>query len=163
MKYYLDTEFNGYRGELISLALVREDGPELYLVTHRLPEVIPWVKDNVIPVLFAKSADDAVIWRTDLFGEQIANFMREDLFPVIIADWPDDIRYFCECLITGPGKMVDLPADGKGAIDFVVERVDSYPSRLREAVQHNALWDARALQMRLNEGEASHFDKWQPA
>lgn len=114
MRYYLDTEFNGYRGELISLALVREDGRELYLVTHQLPDVIPWVKENVIPILFAPGADDAVIWRTDLFGHQIASFLAEDAFPVIVADWPDDIRYFCECLITGPGEMVDVPLRPQG-------------------------------------------------
>jgi hypothetical protein len=149
VKYYLDTEFNGYRGELISMALVAEDGRELYLVSHRLPNTIPWVKDNVIPILFVKGADEATIWRVDLFGAQIANFMQDDLSPVIIADWPDDIRYFCECLITGPGEMVDIPRDREGGIELVVERVDAYPTDLPGAVQHNALWDARALKARL--------------
>jgi hypothetical protein len=149
MKYYLDTEFNGYRGELISMALVAEDERELYLVTHRLPDATPWVKDNVIPVLFTHGTRDAVVWRTDLFGTLIAKFMQEDRSPVVIADWPDDIRYFCECLITGPGEMVDIPRDRKGGIEFVVERVDAYPSDLPGAVQHNALWDARALRARL--------------
>jgi hypothetical protein len=149
MKYFLDCEFNGYRGELISMALVAEDGRELYLVTHRLPDVIPWVKDNVVPILFAEGAEEATVWRIDLFGAQIAKFMHEDLAPVVVADWPDDIRYFCECLITGPGEMVDIPRDREGGIELVVERVDAYPTDLSGAVQHNALWDARALKARL--------------
>lgn len=140
MRYFLDTEFNGYRGELISLALVGDDGRELYLVTHRLPTVIvPWVQDNVISVLFAEGTSP-VSWRPSLFGIQIAEFLRGDPLPCVVADWPDDIRYLCECIITGPGEMVDIPA-----LRCDVERVDAYPTDLPGAVQHNALWDARAL------------------
>ena len=46
----------------------------------------------------------------------------------------------CELLITGPGKMIALPG-----IRFEVVRIDAYPTTLRDAVQHNALWDACAL------------------
>jgi hypothetical protein len=158
MKYFLDCEFNGYRGELISLALVGEDGREMYLVTHRLPEPMnPWVKENVIPILFAEGTSPTS-WRTDLFGPQIERFLLGDTYPVIVADWPDDIRYFCECLIVGPGEMVNIPR-----IRFDVERVDAYPTDLRGAVQHNALWDARALRLRMTGERSYHFDKWQPA
>lgn len=144
MKYFLDTEFNGYRGDLISMALTATDGRELYLLTHRLPmEVIPWVKDHVIPVLFADGTDP-IVWRTDLFGAQIAEFLRGDPLPHIVSDWPDDIRYLCECLITGPGEMVNIPA-----LRCDVERADAYPTNLPGAVQHNALWDARALKAKL--------------
>ena len=59
---------------------------------------------------------------------------------VIIADWPDDIRYFCQAIITAPGQMVNIPR-----LTFELARVDAYPSQLAGAVQHNALWDARAL------------------
>lgn len=147
MKYYLDCEFNGYRGDLISMALVAEDGRELYLVTHHLPAVIPWVADNVIPILFADGAEAAVSWRADLFGAQISSFLGDDLDPTIVADWPDDIRYFCECLITGPGEMVETAR----RLTFTIVRVDSYPTSLPGAVQHNALWDARALRFKLQE------------
>jgi hypothetical protein len=141
MKYFLDTEFNGYRGELISLALAADDGRDLYLLAHRLPAaVIPWVQDNVVSVLFAEGTNP-IAWRQDLFGVQIAEFIRGDESPTIIADWPDDIRYFCECLITGPGQMVETVK----RLTFAVERVDAYPTTLPGAVQHNALWDARAL------------------
>lgn len=33
MRYYLDTEFNGRGGQLLSLALVREDGESIYWVS----------------------------------------------------------------------------------------------------------------------------------
>gem|GEM_PF-4079500 len=32
LRYFLDTEFNGFGGALISLALVSEAGPSLYLI-----------------------------------------------------------------------------------------------------------------------------------
>lgn len=70
--------------------------------------------------------------------------MAGDPGPVVISDWPDDIRYFCELLITGPGQMIALPG-----VRFEVRRVDAYPTTLEGAVQHNALWDACALQAAL--------------
>lgn len=159
MKYFLDCEFNGYRGALMSLALVRDDGAELYLVNHmfstgRYPDFIdPWVKDNVIPILECPGVRPHA-HRIGAWGGLISTFMQGDPLPTIIADWPDDIRYFCECLITGPGEMVDIPAHRDAepynrAIQFVVERVDAYPTDLPGAVQHNALWDARALRHKL--------------
>lgn len=137
MKYYLDTEFNGFGGELISLALVGEDNRELYLAIEcKNPK--KWVKENVIPVIRAKKAVPQYVTKDEV-GAAIELFLRGTR-PVIIADWPDDIRYFCEALIRGPGEMVNIKQ-----LEFHVIRVDSYPTELEGAVQHNALWDARAL------------------
>lgn len=143
MRYYLDTEFNGFGGELISLALVREDAVEMYLATETVYVWHEWVEKNVIPFIDLAWAHPYYA-PVGMFGEAIANFLHGDEAPTIIADWPDDIRYFCQCLITGPGQMVAIPQ-----IDFWLQRVDSYPTTLPGAVQHNALWDARALRHRL--------------
>jgi len=142
MRYFLDTEFNGMGGELISLALVAEDGRELYAACH-CEEPIPWVKENVIPIVFSDMAKPMIVRPQD-FGRAIEQFLIQDGLPEIVADWPDDIRYFCEKLITGPGEMVDVHR-----LRFRIERVDAYPTDLAGAVQHNALWDARALKHRL--------------
>jgi hypothetical protein len=48
MNYFLGTEFNGFGGALISLALVREDGAEFYAATA-CANPRSWVKENVIP------------------------------------------------------------------------------------------------------------------
>ena len=53
MKYFLDTEFNEFGGELISLALVREDGESIYLVYPDLPEYGAWVKEHVVPIIWS--------------------------------------------------------------------------------------------------------------
>lgn len=144
MKYYLDCEFNEYKGHIISMALVREDDIFLYLVKEKCPPATKWVQDNVLPVLFDPRTTALV---TNDWSSHIEIFLKEDLYPIIISDWPDDIRYFCEEIITSPGTMIDIPG-----IQFVVERVDSYPTDLFYAKQHNAYWDAAALKYKLERG-----------
>jgi len=139
MRHYLDVEFDGFGGRLVSLALVSEDGRELYLATD-CPDPCAWVAQNVMPIVNCRGAEPIWVDLSD-FGHAIATFLDDDARPVIIADWPDDIRYFCQCLIVGPGEMVDIP----GPLQFQVHRVASYPTALPGAVRHNALWDARAL------------------
>lgn len=131
------------------MAMVRDDGAELYLVASPFPFIgcEPWVAENVIPIVFPEGIGcngKAMAVSLKMFSPMIEEFMAGDANPVIIADWPDDIRYFCETIITDPGKMIDIPG-----ITFEVHRVDAYPTDLPGAVQHNALWDARALRHKL--------------
>ena len=44
MRYFLDTEYNGFGGELLSIALSPELGDEEFYATFPLPQQIhPWV------------------------------------------------------------------------------------------------------------------------
>jgi hypothetical protein len=138
MRYYLDTEFNEFGGELISLALACEDGSELYVAQH-CQKPGPWVSLNVMPILHCEGAEPIWIDRSD-FGHAIFAYLARDINPSIVADWPDDISYFCKAMITGPGQMVAI-----STLRFDLARIDAYPTTLPGAVQHNALWDARAL------------------
>jgi len=144
MRYYLDTEFNGFGGDLLSLALVREDGESCYLVVEQsLRTYEPWVEENVVPILWSIPSPlpgFASAVSASKLGAHIALFLEGDSDPVIVTDWPDDVRHFCAAVITGPGKMAKIPA-----LKFEVHRVDAYPTRLQGAVQHNAWWDAMAL------------------
>ena len=146
MRYYLDTEFDGLGGNLLSLALVPADGgEELYLAWPR-NDCCDWVTLHVIPIITTQGAFPLAA-NPDMWpGEIEAYFKRTfDGYPIeVIADWPDDVGYLSRLLITGPGKMVDIPG-----IVFRVARVDAYPTNLPHAVQHNALWDARALRYRI--------------
>ena len=56
MILFIDCEFNEFKGELISMALVSEDGKEFYEV---LPCKNPgdWVKENVLPILNKSSVN----------------------------------------------------------------------------------------------------------
>jgi hypothetical protein len=139
VKYFLDTEFNEFGGDLISLALVSQVGDrELYVATN-CDKPRAWVKENVLPIVNCKGAISILI-NPDQFGRAIRLFLEDEKLPTIIADWPDDISYFCKALITAPGEMVAIPR-----LQFQMIRVDAYPTDLPGAIQHNALWDARAL------------------
>ena len=50
MKLWIDTEFNEYKGALISLALVAEDGREWYGVRY-CDDPGWWVNEHVMPYL----------------------------------------------------------------------------------------------------------------
>lgn len=147
MNYFLDTEFDGMGGPLLSMGLVREDGLALY-ATLRLERPIQsqWVKDNVMKVMYdipSHGIDYKLIdCKPYTLAVSLGNLlmMDPDNLPNIVADWPDDIKYFCEALIVGPGQMVDT-----GPVSFLIQRVDAYPTDLPGAVRHNAYWDAMAL------------------
>lgn len=159
--YFLDTEFNGYKGQLVSVGLVKEDGTAFYAVLPAPPEKLidPWVRANVIPIINAvpqgiPSRHLSVAALQDALQEYLQGEKEEEIR--IVADWPDDVKYFSDLLITGPGKMINIPG-----IVFEVKRVDAYPSSLVGAVQHNAIWDALALRFHLT-GE-SNWCAFKPA
>jgi hypothetical protein len=133
MRLFLDTEFNGFGGALISMALVPEDPtkPEFYKELVMSDQLEPWVKENVVPHLMLTP-----IGFTQ-FQVELSKylFQFEDL--EIVADWPDDIRHFCECLITGPGLRINTPGPIRFTLDFSIDYVSKTP--------HNALEDARAI------------------
>lgn len=142
MRTTIDFEFDGYKGASLSLGLACEDGRCLYLIFQDTdtPKVCtPWVTENVLPILH-DSPYPAEHVTYDLARKRLTDFFRGDPNPTVIADWPDDIARFCELLLTGPGAMIDIPG-----IKFEVRRIDSYPSRVFGAIQHNAMWDAIAL------------------
>jgi hypothetical protein len=141
MQYTLDFEFDGYLGKLISMALVREDLVSMYVGFKDTAKGISdlWVTKNVIPIL--NSGPFPIRWRTNTeVQEDLEKFFAGDNNIEIITDWPDDVAYFSKLLLTGPGTMINIPG-----IRFDVRRIDAYPSRLKGAIQHNALWDAMAL------------------
>lgn len=130
MILWLDTEFNDFRGDLISIGLVDEQGREFYeSVGCREPS--EWVAEHVMPV----------ISRPRRAKEHVQHLLQEWLKPYdevhVIADWPEDIANFCNLLITGPGKRVKTPP-----LTMEVRRdLDSNES----AIPHNALEDAKAI------------------
>jgi hypothetical protein len=104
-----------------------------------------WVAKNVIPILWnIPSPLPGVAYQVKdkkEASQRLLDFFRmDDTLIYITSDWPDDIRYLCEELITGPGMMIGVPR-----IVFDMVRVDAYPTNVKGAVQHNAWWDAMAL------------------
>jgi hypothetical protein len=140
--YFLDCEFNGFGGELISLALSGETG-ELYLSRpeSELNALADhdWIADHVLPHLSLPDARPDIM-PLDRFGRAIQAFLTNDPAPVIVADWPEDLMHLMQCLIIAPGQMVRIPD-----LSLRLLHASAYPTDMEEAVQHNALWDARAL------------------
>ena len=104
MRYFLDTEYNGWGGALLSLALVPDDGEELYLTLDwdGLARAVGRAQRRPLsrhgarePGLAAHEPrrcgahGRAIIWPA----------IRE---PLIVADWPEDIALFNALLVTGP-------------------------------------------------------------
>lgn len=127
---YLDTEFNSYQGELISLALVSEDDLTFYAVLG-CPHPHEWVERHVIPVLYQRPVSMAK------FQADMEVFLAQFDTVHIVADWPEDILHFCRALITGPGMRLDTPP-----LTMEVRR-DLHSGN--SMVPHNALSDARAI------------------
>lgn len=161
MRYFLDTEYNGWRGALLSLALVPEDGgAEFYVTVDWTGSVENWVSQNVIPYLdmvpeplisprlsIEEAAHELSLW---LVREQEAQFFGTDGSRgiEIVADWPEDISQFCSLLIVGPGLTVDIPP-----LTFRLVQLPGFSTAANSKVPHNALHDARALRDHLLELE----------
>ena len=141
MRYFLDTEYNGWGGALLSLALVSEDGDELYLTLGWDGALEPWVERNVVPYLDAvpEVLSSPRLSRSDA-ARAVAHFLAGDSEPLIVADWPEDIALLSALLVTGPGVMVEVPP-----ITFRFVELTGFSTAANSKVPHNALHDARAL------------------
>jgi hypothetical protein len=154
VRYFLDTEYNGFGGALLSLALVPEDGGEEFYVTIEWDDPIePWVERHVIPFLdmvpdamgsprlqreqAAKTLSSWLIREHEI--QTLAEYPRPASVE-IVADWPEDIAHFCMLLIKGPGSMVQCPQ-----LLFRLIELPGFSPAANSAVPHNALHDARAL------------------
>lgn len=128
MKLFLDCEFNEFRGALISMALVDENGREWYEVVP-CENPGPWVAEHVIPIL-GRGPVSLPFMQASL-GAWLSVY--ESIH--IVADWPEDIAHFCTALITGPGMRLDTPP-----LTMEVLRIDA-----TSEMPHNALADARGI------------------
>ncbi|MEO7654310.1 MAG: hypothetical protein ABIS23_01335 [Sphingomicrobium sp.] len=145
MRYFLDTEYDGWAGALISLALVAESDEELYLVLDHRP-LDPWVERHVMPYLdtVPEPLRSPRLSRAAA-AEALAFFLAGDPDPLILADWPEDIAQLSMLLVTGPGTMVAVPA-----LRFQLIALPGFSTAANSAVPHNALHDARALRDHLS-------------
>lgn len=142
MRYFLDTEFNGFGGSLISLALVPADGSEEFYVTLQCEEPVePWVDRHVIP--FLDMVPEGLVsprLSRQAAAEALASWLEHDEAPDIVADWPEDLAQLAMLLVTGPGRMVSVPP-----LSFHLVPLAGFSTAANSLVPHNALHDARAL------------------
>ena len=141
MRYFLDTEYNGIGGALLSLALVPDDGDELYLTLQSPEPLLDWVERHVTPYLDSvpEQLSCPRLTRDDA-AHALERYLGHDDEPVIVADWPEDIAHFCNLMVTGPGDMVEVRH-----VTFHLSPMSNFSTAANSKVPHNALHDARAL------------------
>lgn len=134
MRLFIDCEFNEFGGDLISMALIADDGQEFYEVLNLENDdrYGPWVEKNVVPYLNKDPVNK------DVFQSKLWNFINQWDDVHIIADWPDDIKYFCMALIRGPGICMGTPPK-------MTMQIDRELNTLTSKILHNALEDALAI------------------
>lgn len=133
MTLFLDTEFNGFGGELISIALVSDNGRnanEFYAVRPLPESPTPWVQEHVLPVLGANPIPDVVL------RQCLLDYLYQHKGELIVMDWYEDLTLFLNLLTTEPGRAYRLD------LSF---RLIHPNGSLDSKVPHNALHDARAL------------------
>ena len=137
MRLFIDGEWNSYLGELISFAIVAEDGREWYECLNISKKFDAWVADNVVP----KLGQPAISF--GMFQVSLEKFLSQFDSIHIIADWPEDIVHFCTLLVTGPGNRLNTPP-----LTMEILRVDSVSDN-----PHNALADAHGLRKHVMDKE----------
>jgi hypothetical protein len=141
LRYFLDTEYNGIGGALLSLALVPDQGEELYLTFATDEPIADWVQQHVVPYLdmVPEGLSCPRLSRRD-GAHALERYLRHDEEPLIFADWPEDIAQFCNLMVTGPGDMIDTRH-----VTFRLQPMSNFSTAANSKVPHNALHDARAL------------------
>ncbi len=138
---YIDAEFNGFGGDLISFAAVPGGGgDEFYGVVSPPSDLNPWVAANVIPHLRQAPED---------YSTMRARFQAwlAALAPsvTVVADWPEDLIHFHRLLLRdAPGMMMAIR---------VITLCEKPPVPAVSATPHNALSDARALRVAYQQAE----------
>jgi hypothetical protein len=141
VRYFLDTEYNGIGGALLSLALVPDDGDELYLTLRTDEPIVEWVERHVMPYLDSvpEQLSCPRLTRGDA-AHALERYLRHDDQALIHCDWPEDVAQFCNLMITGEGDMIDVRH-----LTFRVLPMSNFSTAANSKVPHNALHDARAL------------------
>jgi hypothetical protein len=98
-------------------------------IQYDVADCDPWVVQNVLPVM------DIEPVLMEVFQFRLSEYLRMFNRINLIADWPEDISWFCRSLITGPGMRMNTPP-----IIMQIIRVDTISTK-----PHNALADAMGI------------------
>jgi len=135
-RIFVDCEFNGFGGDLISMALVPEDHEiEPFYEVINLPEGNRymwdrWVWDNVVPVLGKRAVSQ------EAFRAAFIKFLGQFDNPTICADWYTDLGHFMTCF-AGKDHTQSFAYPCKTELQLI----ENYDSK----IPHNALSDAIAI------------------
>lgn len=138
MRMWLDTEFNEFNGQTISLGIVADDGREFYEVLELTEQPTKWVEENVLPVLHREP-----LLRAE-FQERLIEWLGSFGSLQIYVDHIADAYRFLRLLESDDqGGWYAVPS-------VVIGVVTGLPGSQKDysLIEHNALSDARALRGR---------------
>lgn len=125
---FIDFEFNGTNGAIISAAIVTDTGKEWYeVMEYDVSTLVPWVVENVIPVLGKEPITASAFYAS--FNE----FLQEFGYVEFYFNAHADRRYLDSLLAT----VEDPP------LHRCIR--DGFMSAAHSETPHNALADARAI------------------
>lgn len=156
MKYFYDTEFieDGKTIDLVSIAIVCEDGREYYAISKEFKarKASQWVKDNVLKYLPPRKISfydpprikgEYLLWKSrKQIARDILEFVGEDEKPEFWAYYADyDHVALCQLF----GKMIDLPSHFPMYTRDLKQLLDENgnPKMPKPEDEHFALADAR--------------------
>jgi hypothetical protein len=127
VRAFIDFEFNGKNGEMLSAAIVTDTGAEWYeVVEHNPADLVPWVMENVVPHF-----NKAPISRA-AFNASFEEFINQFGYVEFLYNAHADRRY-----LDSLTAYVKMPL-------FRCIR-DGFLSAKQSLTPHNALADARAI------------------
>lgn len=147
MDYYVDCEFDGHQGPLLSIAVVPSSGMAFYGVTYEKAKD-KWVVDNVVPYLHDTPRSALRVQAsTNELGPLLKEYFGKVDTPTFHSDSPVDIVRLLGLLSTD--EEGNWSSSGFSKINCHVHNVDCWPNSLVGAIQHNSFWDAVALKLKI--------------
>lgn len=150
---FLDTEFSSldpYKGEILSIGLVKESGEELYLELEHEGEVDDWPREHILPTLKEKKVN------REEAKQKIRDFVGKNE-PIMMAYVNQfDTLYIYKLFTTFDHPFFWMPLDfasilyslGYNPLDYY-EKQKEFVGKLgidgKKFTQHNALDDAKLL------------------
>jgi len=146
--FYLDCEFDGHNGPLLSVALVRDYHDSIYIKTDKVAKD-PWVLSHVIPVINNHECYTELTLPSHRVAEELLKFIGPCDHPIFICDSLQDAIYLSYLLVNdAEGNYKSSPFL---SLHIEVKNIDSFPTSAPNLVQHNAWCDAMALMYKLRE------------
>lgn len=134
MNFFFDCEFDEPGNQLISLAIISEDGKHEFYEAQVWEKMDnPWVMENIIPILETEPLPKVEFQRRlEIFCSKFAGMH-------LIANHPNDILFFNLAIRKEQGDWIKIQP-----LSFTID--DNLSSK-KAVLLHNALSDTRAMRI----------------
>lgn len=135
MRYFVDAEFNGFGGELISLAAVPEvNGPPPFYQAIGCQRPGLWVRTHIIASLHVRPRSWGEV------AHLFATYLEADAAPLLVSDCPESLAHAALLLADKRGGRLIASRVG-----FELLPQSDFSAEAHSDLPHNAYHDAMAL------------------